>query len=34
MGQKLHTLLTEERIDRAIKLGEERLKRQQKKKKK
>ena len=34
MGQKLHTLLTEERIDKAIKLGEERLKRQQKKKKK
>ena len=34
MGQKLHTLLTEERIDKAIKLGEERLKRQKKKKNK
>ena len=33
MGQKLHTVLTEERIDRAIKLGEERLKQKKNNKK-
>ena len=33
MGQKLNTLLSEETIDKAIKLGEERLKRKKKNKK-